>query len=123
MQAARGRSASLWCWKKRSLLRQVVYLIVALASELIARLQALALTGHIASRWEPTCLRPRLFSAPRARAASGGSSFCTWPARNATAGRHIEAVTRLTAFQERCAAAHACRRTTAIPMTPAAPLK
>jgi len=45
--------------------------VVALACELTACLQMLALTGHEARRWEPKRLRLRLFSAAGRLAASG----------------------------------------------------
>ena len=45
--------------------------LIALASELIAWLQMLALAGHTARRWEPKRLRLRLFSAAGRLANSG----------------------------------------------------
>jgi len=49
--AARLRQNQIWC------------AIVAIACELTAWLQTLALAGHQARRWEPKRLRLRLFSA------------------------------------------------------------
>jgi hypothetical protein len=50
---------------------QIRCAIVALACELIAWIQLLALTGHDAGRWEPKRLRLRLFSIPARLATSG----------------------------------------------------
>ncbi len=45
--------------------------IVALAVEITAWMQMLALTEHAARRWEPKRLRLRLFSAPATLARTG----------------------------------------------------
>jgi hypothetical protein len=49
--------------------------VVALAGELVAWMQTLALTGHAARRWEPKRLRLRLLSIAGRLAATGR---CTW---------------------------------------------
>ncbi|WP_100501687.1 IS1380 family transposase [Geodermatophilus chilensis] len=50
---------------------QIWCAIVALACELTAWMQALALTGHDARRWEPKRLRLRLFTVPATLARTG----------------------------------------------------
>jgi hypothetical protein len=50
---------------------QIWCAIVALACELTAWMQSLALTGHAARRWEPKRLRLRLLSIPARRARTG----------------------------------------------------
>jgi DDE family transposase len=50
---------------------QIWCAIVALACELTAWMQTLALTGHDARRWEPKRLRTRLFTVPATLARSG----------------------------------------------------
>ncbi|WP_100502290.1 IS1380 family transposase [Geodermatophilus chilensis] len=50
---------------------QIWCAIVALACELTAWMQSLALTGHAARRWEPKRLRLRLFSIPARHARTG----------------------------------------------------
>jgi Transposase DDE domain group 1 len=50
---------------------QIWVAIVALACELTAWLQTLALTGHHARRWEPKRLRLRLFTIPATLARTG----------------------------------------------------
>ncbi len=50
---------------------QIWCAIVALAVEITAWMQTLALTGHTARRWEPKRLRLRLFTAPATLARTG----------------------------------------------------
>ena len=50
---------------------QIWCAIVALAGDLLAWMQTLALTGHEARRWEPKRLRLRLFSMPARHARTG----------------------------------------------------
>src|SRR5918912_1591769 len=50
---------------------QIWCAIVALATDLLARMQTLALTEHPARRWEPKRLRLRLLSIPGRLAAAG----------------------------------------------------
>ncbi len=50
---------------------QIWCAIVALAGDLLAWMQTLALTGHHARRWEPKRLRLRLFSIPARHARTG----------------------------------------------------
>jgi DDE family transposase len=72
--------------------------IVALASELTAWLQMLALVGHDARRWEPKRLRLRLFSAA-GRLASSGRRTTLHLARAARwSGLLLAAITRLRAL-------------------------
>ena len=82
--------------------------IVALAADLVAWMQTLAMTGHQARRWEPKRLRLRLFSIP---------------ARHARTGRrrllHLAATAPFTALALHALAALA--RLTARPATAAAP--
>ena len=58
---------------------QIWCAIVALAGDLIAWMQTLALTGHPARRWEPKRLRLRLFSIAGRLAVTGRRRCCTWP--------------------------------------------
>ena len=58
---------------------QIWCAIVALAAELTAWMQILALTGHAARRWEPKRLRLRLFSIAGASPAPAGPWPCTCP--------------------------------------------
>src|SRR3954451_16624412 len=50
---------------------QIWCAIVALAADLVAWMQTLALPGHEARRWEPKRLRLRLFSIPAGHACTG----------------------------------------------------
>src|SRR5687768_6306474 len=50
---------------------QIWCALVALAADLLAWLQTLALTGHEARRWEPKRLRLRLLSIPARHAVTG----------------------------------------------------
>ena len=50
---------------------QIWCALVALAADLTAWMQTLALTGHEARRWEPKRLRLRLFSIPARHARTG----------------------------------------------------
>jgi hypothetical protein len=72
--------------------------IVALASEITAWLQMLALAGHDARRWEPKRLRLRLFSAA-GRLASSGRRIVLHLARfGRWSGLLLQAITRLRAL-------------------------
>jgi hypothetical protein len=51
----------------------------ALAADLVAWMQTLALTGTAARRWEPKRLRLRLLSIPARHPAPAGAGCCTWP--------------------------------------------
>ena len=69
--------------------------LIALASEITAWLQMLALTGHDARRWEPKRLRLRLFSAA-ARLSVSGRRVVLHLARTARwTGLLLCAITRL----------------------------
>ena len=50
---------------------QIWWALVALAMDLTAWMQTLALTGHHARRWEPKRLRLRLFTVPATLASTG----------------------------------------------------
>jgi hypothetical protein len=50
---------------------QIWCALVAIAADLVAWMQTLALTGHQARRWEPKRLRLRLFSIPARHARTG----------------------------------------------------
>jgi len=79
---------------------QIWCAIVALALELTAWTQTLALTGHEARRWEPKRLRPRLFSIPARAARTGRRRLLHLPATAPFTGlalAALEALTRLTA--------------------------
>lgn len=79
---------------------QIWCAIVALASDLIAWTQTLALTGHEARRWEPKRLRLRLFSIPARAARTGRRRLlhlaATAPFTNLVLAG-LEALARLTA--------------------------
>ena len=72
--------------------------IVALASELVAWLQTLALAGHPARRWEPKRLRLRLFSAAGRLAASGRRTTLHLARAARWSGLLLQALTRLRAL-------------------------
>ena len=72
--------------------------IVALASELTAWLQMLALTGHAARRWEPKRLRLRLFSAAGRLANSGRRVVLHLARAGRWTGLLLQAITRLRAL-------------------------
>ena len=79
---------------------QIWCAIVALASDLTAWTQTLALTGHEARRWEPKRLRLRLFSIPARAARTGRRRLlhlaATAPFTNLVLAG-LEALARLTA--------------------------
>jgi hypothetical protein len=52
--------------------------VVALAADLTAWMQTLALAGHEARRWEPKRLRLRLLSIPAPTPAPADAGRCTW---------------------------------------------
>ena len=58
---------------------QIWCAIVALAGELTAWMQTLALHEHDARRWEPKRLRLRLFSIPARSPGPAAAGCCTWP--------------------------------------------
>ena len=64
---------------------QIWCAIVALAAEITAWMQILALTDHPARRWEPKRLRLRLFTIPATLARTGRRGCCTSP--STTLGR------------------------------------
>ena len=72
--------------------------LVALASELVAWLQMLALVGHDARRWEPKRLRLRLFSAAGRLAASGRRTVLHLARAGRWSGLLLAAITRLRAL-------------------------
>ena len=72
--------------------------IVALACELTAWLQTLALTGHQARRWEPKRLRLRLFSAAGRLAVSGRRVVLHLARTNEWAGLLVAMLARLRAL-------------------------
>ena len=75
--------------------------VVALACELTAWAQMLALTGHQARRWEPKRLRLRLFSIPGRLAKSGRSTVLHLPRHAPWAGLLLQAIDRLRLAQAR----------------------
>jgi hypothetical protein len=72
--------------------------IVALASDLTAWLQMLALAGHHARRWEPKRLRLRLFSAAGRLALSGRRTVLHLARAGRWTGLLLAAITRLRAL-------------------------
>jgi DDE family transposase len=72
--------------------------IVALASEITAWLQMLALAGHDARRWEPKRLRLRLFSAAGRLAVSGRATILHLARAARWSGLLLAAITRLRAL-------------------------
>jgi len=75
--------------------------VVALACEVTAWAQMLALTGHQARRWEPKRLRLRLFSIPGRLAASARRTVLHLPAHAPWAGLLRQAIDRLRLAQAR----------------------
>jgi hypothetical protein len=75
--------------------------VVALACELTAWAQMLALAGHQARRWEPKRLRLRLFSIPGRLAASGRRTVLHLPRHAPWAGLLLQAIDRLRLAQAR----------------------
>ncbi len=78
---------------------QIWCAIVALACELTAWLQTLALAGHEARRWEPKRLRLRLFSAAGRLAVSGRRAVLHLAADGAWSALLLHAVTTLRALR------------------------
>jgi hypothetical protein len=79
---------------------QIWCAIVALAADLTAWMQTLALPGHQARRWEPKRLRLRLFSIPAWAARTGRRRLLHLAATapfTALALQALDALTRLTA--------------------------
>jgi Transposase DDE domain group 1 len=76
---------------------QIWCAIVALACELTAWMQLLALTGHDARRWEPKRLRLRLFSIPARLARSGRRAVLHLAAHAPWTGLLLNAITTLRA--------------------------
>jgi DDE family transposase len=77
---------------------QIWCAIVALACELTAWMQLLALAGHTARRWEPKKLRLRLFTLPAALAATGRRVRLHLATKSTWAGLVADAVHRLRAL-------------------------
>jgi len=77
---------------------QIWCAIVALALEIIAWMQMLALTGHDARRWEPKRLRLRLFTVPAALARTGRRVLLHLAAKAPWADLARRAVMRLRAL-------------------------
>jgi hypothetical protein len=77
------------------LLTRIWCAIVALACELTAWMQTLALTGHTARRWEPKRLRARLFTVPATLARTGRQRLLHLAAHHPWAVVVADAVTRL----------------------------
>jgi hypothetical protein len=78
---------------------QIWCAIVALAADLVAWMQTLALTGHDARRWEPKRLRLRLLSIPARHARTGRRRLLHLAATapfTALALQALDALTRLT---------------------------
>jgi len=69
--------------------------VVALAAEITAWMQLLALTGHPARRWEPKKLRYRLFTVPAILARTGRQVLLHLTATSPWAGLVADAVHRL----------------------------
>ena len=77
---------------------QIWCAIVALAAEITAWMQLLALTGHHARRWEPKRLRHRLFTVPASLAHSSRRVWLHLAAKSPWTGLIAEAVHRLRAL-------------------------
>jgi len=77
---------------------QIWCAVVALAVELTAWMQTLALAGHDARRWEPKRLRLRLFTVPAALARTGRHVLLHLAARAPWADLVHRAVLRLRAL-------------------------
>ena len=69
--------------------------IVALASDLLARMGMLALTSHDARRWEPKRLRLRLFSIPATRVRTARQIRLHVAEQNPWAALMLTAISRL----------------------------
>lgn len=74
---------------------QIWCALVALAVELTAWMQMLALTGHHARRWEPKRLRLRLFTAPATLARTGRRVLLHLATKNPWAGLVSDGIHRL----------------------------
>jgi hypothetical protein len=72
--------------------------VVALAADLTAWMQTLALHGHPAQRWEPKRLRLRVFSLAGVLAATGRTVTVHLSARSPWADLAVQALTRLRAI-------------------------
>jgi Transposase DDE domain group 1 len=77
---------------------QIWCALVALAVELTAWMQLLALAGHHARRWEPKRLRLRLFSLPARLARTGRRTVLHLPAHAPWTGLLVRAFTSLRAL-------------------------
>jgi Transposase DDE domain group 1 len=84
---------------------QIWCAIVALACELTAWLQTLALAGHQARRWEPKRLRLRLFTVPATLARTGRRRLLHLAAHHPWAATVVDALARLRALTTGPAAA------------------
>lgn len=76
---------------------QIWLALVALALDLTAWMQMLALTHHQARRWEPKTLRLHLFSLPGRIARHARATRLHLPRSAPTTGLAIQALTRLEA--------------------------
>ena len=77
---------------------QIWCAIIALACDLIAWMQTLALTGTDARRWEPKRLRLRLFTVPATLARSGRRRLLHLAEHHPWAPIVVDAITRLRAL-------------------------
>jgi hypothetical protein len=77
---------------------QIWCAIVALACELTAWMQTLALTEHDARRWEPKRLRLRLFTIPATQARTGRRRLLHLADHHPWAATVTAAITRLRAL-------------------------
>jgi len=77
---------------------QIWCAIVALAAEITAWMQLLALAGHDARRWEPKRLRLRLFTVPATLARTGRRVLLHLASRAPWAGLALDAIGRLRAL-------------------------
>ncbi|MGV8973286.1 MAG: transposase, partial [Rhodoglobus sp.] len=77
---------------------QIWCAIVALAVELTAWMQMLALADHDARRWEPKRLRLRLFTVPATLARTGRRVLLHLAGKSPWAGLARQAITRLRAL-------------------------
>jgi len=79
---------------------QIWCAIVALACELTAWMQTLALTGHDARRWEPKRLRLRLFTVPATLARTGRQRLLHLTDHHPWAATVTDAIARLRALTD-----------------------
>ena len=77
---------------------QIWCAIVAMAVELTAWMQMLALTSHDARRWEPKRLRHRLFTIPATLARTARQAWLHITGHHPWAALAVTAITRLDAL-------------------------